>query len=189
MGTGWRKPGISNTIPVPRNVSPIPKAYVGSPENPKLVFSFELYDRNEYFGVNPVCDGWTIRLFDELKNFSQYTLDDLEGKKKKLRFHPLRDVKKCPCPPPHNAKYEDMEQLEIGSKRNGRIHFIRSENIIYIVWFDPLHNVYPSKDIGVRKLKSAKQCLCDELKSENEKLRQEIDDLNSLLDEKTTPEG
>lgn len=187
MGHERKKSGIFNTISVPENVSPIPKAYVGSPKNLKLVFSFELYDRNEYFGVNPVCDGWTIRLFDELKNFSQYTLDDLENKKDKLRFHPLRNVHECPCPPPHNARYEDMEQLEIGSRRNGRIHFIRSENIIYIVWFDPLHNVYPSKGIGARKLKSTKQCLCDELESENERLHHEIDGLYSLLDVKTTP--
>ena len=181
---------ITNTITIPEDKSsPIPKPYVGSEDNPKLFFSFELYEKNDFFGVNPVCDGWTIRLFDELKNFSQFSLKDIENPNLKdvLRFHPLEHVSACPCPPPLNARYEDMEQLEIGSKRNGRIHFIRADNIIYIVWFDPLHNVYPSKSFGIRKLKSVRKCLSDELEEENTKLKQELEEANELLETMTAP--
>ena len=145
-----RSKSIVNSIEVPASKGFIPSPYVGNADNPKLVFSFELYDKNEYFGVNPTCDGWTIRLFDELKEYSRLTLRDIENNSKALRFHSLKSASDCPCNPPNRISLDDMEQIEIGSRRNGRMHFVRSGNIIYVVWFDPLHNAYPTK--GVRKL-------------------------------------
>lgn len=175
---------IRNTTEVAEHVSGIPKPYVKTPDNPKMVFSFELYDKNEYFGINSACEGWTARLIDELKNFSQFTLKDMQDSnhKKSIRFHSLGSAVNCPCNPPANISLKEMEQVEIGSKRNGRIHFIRVDNIIYIIWFDPLHNAYPKNGLGVRKLSSLKTCMCDELEKKVQELEQQIKELENDIE-------
>lgn len=67
--------------------------------------------------------------------------------------------------------------------------FVEIDNIFYVIWLDPLHNMYPDdKYGGLRKVKPHSTCCKDrdeeiiQLKQENEKLLNENKRLIEDLD-------
>jgi len=113
----------------------------------KIVFSFELLDRNhKYFnlgGMKKVCDGWLIELIDTFKEIS--SLKWIEFKKiKKFQVHPYTNNE--------NFKFEfddktmvqyDAFQIRIDQSK-GRIHGFIVGNRYYVYWLDPNHNMNDS---------------------------------------------
>ncbi len=76
-----------------------------------------------------------------------------------------------------------MWQIRI-SKSKGGIHGVFCDNVFYVIWFDPQHNLYPDENHGgLKRIKPPSTCCKDreeiiiQLKNENEKLRNEIDEL------------
>ena len=155
-----------------------------------LVFSFQLLENNEYFGLCENGHRWSAKLFEMLKSASSASVEDLlSGKLGTLRFHSHANAKP-PCDWPKNVSPRDCYQLRI-STANGGIHGVLSSTVFYVFWLDPLHNLYPdSKHGGLRKVKLPFDCCrelteqVESLTEENNKLKQENGDLWKELADK-----
>ena len=140
-----------------------------------VVFSFEAYDKTEYFSLDGTCQNWAAELIDMMQDVSTHTVAELtSGKYSKYRVHDHRSVKKCPSQLPKGVALKDMYQIRI-SKSKGAIHGVFRENIFYVIWLDPLHNMYPDdKYGGLRKVRKTSTCCKDrdeKLKDLQDKLR------------------
>ena len=84
-----------------------------------------------------------------------------------------------PSKVPDGVELKDCYQIRI-SKSKGGIHGVFSGNIYYVIWLDPLHNMYPDDRYGgLRKVKSGSTCckdrdqIIERLQESNDKLREE----------------
>lgn len=148
--------------------------------NKKIVFSFECIDQNEYFNLDGTCQNWSADLFDTLQKVSaikikEITSGNYSGKNSTLRIHRHQNATP-PCKVPENILLDDMWQIRI-SKSKGGIHGIFSENIFYVIWFDPQHNLYPDKNHGgLKKIIPPSTC-CKDRDSEIKNLIIKIQEL------------
>lgn len=164
----------------------IPKASVADIKNntdivkPKVphskdnvVFSFETLEWNEYFNLDGTCNNWPFELLNMLKSVSCIQKTELiTGKYSTYRVHRHTNVKP-PCPFPQNVDINQCYQIRI-SKTKGGIHGIFYENVFYVIWLDPLHNMYPDKEHGgLRRVKAPSTCCKDR-----------DDEIARLIDEK-----
>lgn len=145
-----------------------------------IVFSFESVEKNEFFNLDSTCEKWSNELFDTMQIVSKIKLKEIfagnySQKGSTLRIHQHQDVKK-PCAKPKNAKLDDMWQIRI-AKSKGGIHGVFNDNVFYVIWFDPHHNLYPDEKYGgLKKIKSPKTCCMDR--------DERIEDLRKALSEK-----
>lgn len=161
-----------------------------------IKFSFARVETNEFFGLDCTCDRWAKDLFDVMKTVSEFRLEDVyagcySGKNSRLRIHTHQKAIP-PCEMPENVDLSDMWQIRI-SKSKGGIHGIFIENVFYVIWFDPLHNLYPDENYGgLKKIRHVNSCCNDReeewerICEENIKLKQENESLMDLLDIKTS---
>lgn len=162
-----------------------------TPTISKIVFSFESLERNEYFDLPATCEKWSIFMMEQLKVVSQLTTNELRNRQSSmLRFH-YHERANPPVEIPNNVALKDMCQIRFGTNRGG-IHGVLVDNIFYVIWLDPLHNMYPSeRHGGLKKIDPLKSC-CMEFFDEIDLLKQEInklkdenkqlnDDINDLL--------
>lgn len=157
-------------------------------KNKKISFSFESLERTEYFNLDGTCINWSSELFEMLKEVSTREKSELlSGKIKSYRIHDHRNATP-PSKLPDGVSLNDFYQIRI-SKSKGAIHGVFYENIFYIVWLDPLHNMYPNDHYGgLRKIKPPSTCCRDRedsvklLSAENEKLKAEKKELEELLE-------
>ena len=183
----------ASIIPRPRRqtVSNIPtaqKAFQTSDNT--VVFSFEAYDKTEYFNLDGTCQNWAAELIDMMQDVSTHTVVELtSGRYNKYRVHDHRSVKKCPSPLPAGVALKDMYQIRI-SKSKGGIHGVFRENTFYVIWLDPLHNMYPDEKYGgLRKVRETSTCCKDRdeellrLQEELEKARNEAKEWEQLAQE------
>ena len=152
-------------------------------EHKKVLFSFEAIDKNEYFNLDGTCQNWSSDLFDTMQKVSYIEIKDImsgrySGKQSPLRIHAHQNAK-APCKVPDHVSLEDMWQIRISLSKGG-IHGVFFENIFYVIWFDPQHNLYPDNNHGgLKKIKPPSTCCKDrdskiaELKEEFEKSQQE----------------
>ena len=131
-----------------------------------IVFSFEILQRTEYFNIDASCDNWSSELFDMMKDVSTHTMKELVSNKfKKYRVHHHEGVTP-PSPLPPGVDLKDCYQIRI-YKSKGGIHGVFRENVFYVIWLDPLHNLYPSdKYGGLRIIKPTKTRCIDELENQ-----------------------
>lgn len=80
---------------------------------------------------------------------------------------------------PDGVELKDCYQIRI-SKSKGGIHGVFNENIFYVIWLDPLHNMYPDDRYGgLRKVKPGSTCckdrdqIIDQLQESVNKLKEE----------------
>ena len=111
----------------------------------KIKFSFSALERNKYFDFDAKHPDWPSKLFDMLKNASNYSFEDLK-QLKTYRIHQHGNVKP-PCQLPNGVELKDFYQIRI-DKSHGGIHGVLYENIFYVIWLDPLHNLYPDGKYG-----------------------------------------
>lgn len=137
----------------------IPKPPHGKEKN--VLFSFSALEKNKYFNIDSTCANWASDLFDILKNISEYTKTDLiQGKAGTCRVH-NHEAAKPPSKLPNGIALKDFYQIRI-SKSKGGIHGVFYENVFYIIWFDPLHNMYPDQRYGgLRVITPPKTCCAD----------------------------
>ena len=153
-------------------------------EAQKILFSFEILDRNEYFNLDGTCANWASELIDTFKKLSKITLKDINSGKyssesSTFGIHNLANAHP-PCPLPANISLEDCREIRV-SVNKGRIHGKFVENVFYILWLDPQHNLYPSRARGgIKKIIPPSNCckdrddLLDKYAQENESLKQEL---------------
>lgn len=182
----------------------LPQVDIGKPEpclpfngqkaiDKTIIFSFSCFNRDHQLfnlGDNKtkekvVGDGrWFLDLLDCLKDVSNKTLDEL--KKGMYKLHQI-DWSKTNVKPPGNIKQLEYQQFRI-NKSKGRVIGFLIDNVFYVVWLDPHHNLTNSEGYGgVNKCKQPKSIYetqeqtITQLKNENDQLRSEI---IALLDDK-----
>lgn len=153
-----------------------------------ITFSFEALKTNEYFNLNGTCQNWTNDLIKMLKDVSSHSANDLlQNKFKTYRVHNHKNAKP-PCDIPNGIELKDFYQIRISSSKGG-IHGVFYENIFYIVWLDPLHNMYPDDRYGgLRKITPPNTCCMDreteivKLKEELEKYKKDVKDYKEMAE-------
>ena len=133
------KPQAQDTIKKP--------SFIQADEDKKIKFSFSGLDKNDYFDLDATCPNWASKLFDMLKNVSTISkIDLIQGKLATYRVH-NHEGAKPPCQLPNGVELKDFYQIRI-DKSHGGIHGVFYENIFYVIWLDPLHNMYPDPKYG-----------------------------------------
>lgn len=170
----------------------IPKATISSttskiarpkflPEPDSLTFSFAALERTEYFNLDGTCQNWASDLFDMLKNVSgvpQKTL--LRNGYRTYRVHNHANATP-PCDLPEGVSLKDCYQIRISTSKGG-IHGVFYENTFYVIWLDPLHNMYPDARFGGLRVVRPPSTCCKDRDKEIESLQEKI---KSLQDENT----
>lgn len=146
-----------------------------------ITFSFEILETTEYFNLDGTCINWTTELFGMLKEISSIKKENLLNgsyAKSKYRVHSHENASP-PSKLPEGVELKDCYQIRI-SKSKGGIHGVFYDNIFYVIWFDPLHNMYPDdKYGGLRKVKPGSTCCKDreeiikQLQERNDELMKE----------------
>jgi hypothetical protein len=189
-------------IPVPKKTNKKPKKPLISKEqletirsrkDEHVIFSWSFFDRNhELFNMGGRKHPWFLSMMDALKTISKMTFKEfrMQRSDKGLRVHSHNWDGANAC-----FDFEDdwLEQHEEDclqfsiSKANGRVHGFMIENVFYIVWMDPEHNLYPSKNHELVNKYQYPLSDYEILQIENESLKSERDELESLLEEDTNP--
>ena len=153
-------------------------------KNNTILFSFESLDKNEFFNLDGTCKNWSSDLFDIMKIVSKISITDIRAGKysnegSTLRIHDHKNAK-APCELPNNTSLKDMWQIRI-SKTKGGIHGVFVENIFYVIWLDPLHNLYPDDRYGgLRKVVPPSTC-CKERDTEILELHKKINEYEEKI--------
>lgn len=117
----------------------------------KVLFSFESLERNEYFNLDGTCANWSSDLFDTMQKVSRIPVKEIyagqySGKNSPFRIHRHENATP-PCKVPENISLEDLWQIRISLSKGG-IHGMFIDNVFYVMWLDPQHNLYPDKNHG-----------------------------------------
>lgn len=153
---------------------------VANQEERLLLFSFEILEYNDYFNLNKTCERWGVDFINLLADLSKVTVKQFRCNPKfksgTYRIHSHEDSR----PPPSISFPPKVKELGLKQfwqialdKSSGRIHGILIDNVFYIIWLDPLHNLYPSKQYANgkhRKVTPPQKCCCDMYKAEIERL-------------------
>lgn len=143
-----------------------------------VLFSFDTVEKNEFFNLDGTYANWASELFDTMKIVSQIPVKDIYAGKysrkgSSLRIHTHTNAT-APCKMPKNIDLKEMWQIRISASKGG-IHGVFFENIFFVVWFDPQHNLYPDKNHGgLKKIAPPLTCCKDrdlELKALEEKYK------------------
>lgn len=117
-------------------------------------FSFEMFDREHpLFNLgskehSPVAISgeWFISFFDCLKDVSLVRISDLCRDSHDL--HPVNwNSKNINTKKPSGHEQLDYWQFRL-NKSNGRVIGVKIDNIFYVVWLDPYHNLVDSEGYG-----------------------------------------
>lgn len=179
-------------IPVPQKTSivnnpRIPKAKEKKNEsNRKVLFSFMSVDKNEYFNLDGTCQNWAADLFNTIQEVSCISISDINagmysGKHSPLRIHRHPDAKP-PCRIPEDISLEDLWQIRISLSKGG-IHGVFVENVFYVIWFDPQHNLYPDENHGGLKIIIPPSTCCKERDKEITELKEKLKQTEKERDE------
>lgn len=153
-------------------------------KNNNIVFSFEALENNEFFNLDATCPSWSSDLFEALKSVSTIDVNEVyagkyTGKSSTLRIHNHSNAIP-PCPLPSNVQLDDFWQIRISLSKGG-IHGVFSDNVFYIMWLDPQHNMYPSKlHGGLKKIRFPMTC-CKDRDNELEVLGNKITNLEDEI--------
>lgn len=171
------------TIPKP-DVHYDDRSKIPSPTTPdkneRICFSFEALETNEYFNLDATCANWSAELFEMLRIVSSAKKAELmSGRFRNYRVH-SHEKANPPTKLPQGVELKDCYQIRI-SKSKGGIHGVFSANVFYVIWLDPLHNMYPDDRYGgVKKIKPPTTCCrdreqqIDELQVELEKAKEDL---------------
>lgn len=160
-----------------------------------VIFSFRLLEWTEYFGLNGTCNDWALDLFNMFKEVSKLKKSRLfSGEFSTYRVHNHANANP-PNKLPDGVDLKNCYQIRI-AKSKGGVHGIFVENVFYVIWLDPLHNMYPDDRFGgLRRVDPPKTCcslnedLVCRLNDRIEQLEGENRELMNLLDNYTTPEN
>ena len=155
------------------------------PKEREIVFSLKKLDINDYFNIDCTCPNWSSDLMRMMQSISQLKLSDfktntgLRGSKYRIHNHKNANPP-VSLPNKVDVKLDDMLQIRI-EKNKGGIHGYLVENTFYVVWLDPLHNMYPNERYGgLKKIKSPTTC-CGWNDEELKRLQKENVDYQDLL--------
>ena len=129
-----------------QSLSSINRLDVKIPEG--ISFSFRYYqDDRDQFSIGGRDAKYLASLLRRLRDLSQLNAQEvINNQSKSLRCHGI--VWKNTTEPngfgiPNEAELVNVPyQFQISANEYGRVHGFFSENVFYIVWLDPDHNLY-----------------------------------------------
>lgn len=170
----------SNKIPKAKiqknSTSHIPKQNSLKTSEKGLKFSFEALETNEYFALDGTCPNWTRELLNMLKECSAHSAVELRngGFQNKFRVH-NHETADPPSNLPEGVALKDLYQIRISQSKGGIHGIFGVGDVFYVIWLDPLHNMYPDKRYGgLRKVKAGSTC-CKDRDEELALLREELE--------------
>lgn len=140
------------------------------PASDCVTFSFTAMERTEYFNLDGTCQNWASDLFEMLRNVSGIPKVDLiNGNYRTYRVH---DHEKATPPNalPDGVSLKDCYQIRISTSKGG-IHGVFNENVFYVIWLDPLHNMYPDVRFGGLRVVRPPSTCCKDRDAEVERLK------------------
>lgn len=156
--------------------SQIPKQTGLKTSEQGLKFSFEALDKTEYFSLDGTCQNWSADLFEMLKDVSGHSVVDMVSGdyKRKYRVH-NHEKATPPSKLPDGVALKDCYQIRISTSKGGIHGVFGIGNVFYVIWLDPLHNMYPDDRFGgLRKVKPPSTC-CKDRDEELAQLREELE--------------
>ncbi|OKH32147.1 hypothetical protein NIES2119_26945 [[Phormidium ambiguum] IAM M-71] len=113
-----------------------------------ISFSFRYYqDDKDKFSISKRDAKYLTSLLKRLRDLSQLKVDEvINNQSKSLRCHRI-DWQDTTEPDGFGLLNEDQlvstpYQFQISANEYGRVHGFFSENVFYIIWLDPDHNLY-----------------------------------------------
>lgn len=142
-----------------------------------FAFSFACFDRShKLFNLGDeapdgvVSGKWFLDMLDCLKTVSNKKISELKGTMYDL--HPI-DWAKANASAPTGYEHLEYWQFRINKSR-GRVIGFKIDNMFYVVWFDPHHNLTDSEGYGTATKYRAPE-------SEYESIQREIEDLRGQV--------
>ncbi len=168
---------MTKKIPKANRIKIIPEPIIKNEERfNKLLFSFTLFEQNKYFSVSGTCFKWTSDLLIVLQEMSN---TDIKVFNSDRNFRNSYRIHNCassnpPCSVPKSIPKEELIQFSLSISK-GRVIGTLIENVFYIIWIDPHHNLYPDENHGgLTKHKIPSHCCCGEYMDEYNKMKEKI---------------
>jgi hypothetical protein len=131
-------PAGGTNIPAPR-----------LPPDAELRFSFKLIDLygNTKFGVRHCAGGYLEKLLTRLQDVNRMKVSEFRGVlTKQIRNHKIEfaDTSEPMGFTMLNKQLQAKEpwQFEITANAHGRVHGILIDDVFFVIWIDPCHNLY-----------------------------------------------
>lgn len=115
----------------------------------KIVFSWKFFDKDhKAFNCGNSKTGWFLNLMETMKHISEMSLNEYllcTGKPLRVHRHKWNEVAYTY----EHLRRDWLDQIENDttqfalSTAGGRVHGFLIENVLFIVWLDPEHNLYP----------------------------------------------
>lgn len=162
----------------------------------RILFSFARLESNEFFNLDATCENWSKYLLSVMKDVSGISKHDINaglfsGKHSKLRVHPHTDASP-PCPLPTDVELSEFYQIRFASSKGG-MHGVFIDNVFYVIWLDPHHNMYPNENYGgLKKIHPPDTCcsyresIIESQAIEIERLKQENAEYEEMIDRFTS---
>ncbi len=115
-----------------------------------IAFSYKyLQEEHPKFSIRQRDIQYLIALLSRLKDLSSLSVQELKGNSSKtLRCHPIdwKDTSENSFGIPNEEQLVDGPyQFSLSANKHGRVHGFFIEQVFYIVWLDPEHQLYPSR--------------------------------------------
>jgi hypothetical protein len=115
-----------------------------------ITFSFKYFqDNHRKFSCNSKEAAYWLTLLERLKALSSLTAQELRGNRSSsLRCHPIRwaDTSENGFGLPNEEQLVDTPyQFSLSSNEHGRVHGFFIDQVFYVIWLDPNHQLYPAK--------------------------------------------
>ncbi len=128
---------------------PLPKIVPSQPKPPKVLgFSFKyLQTQNEKFSIRDRDANYFTAFLERLRDLSTLTAQEVKmNRSQSLRCHPIKWRETTEPNGFGIANEKELVtipyQFSLSSNEHGRVHGFFIEDIFYIVWLDPNHNLY-----------------------------------------------
>lgn len=111
-------------------------------------FSFKYTDFSDKYPLKNNDSGYFKSFFDRLRSLSQMKVSEFRtNRDKSLRAH-THDWSRTLEPEGFKHLNEQMRQCEpwqfqLSANQHGRVHGILLDEVFYIIWLDPNHELYP----------------------------------------------
>jgi hypothetical protein len=115
-----------------------------------ISFSFKYFqdDHRKYSCTSKEVAYW-LTLLDRLKALSGLTAQELlVNRSSSLKCHPIKweDTSENGFGLPNEEQLVDIPyQFSLSSNEHGRVHRFFIDQVFYIVWLDPNHQLYPAR--------------------------------------------
>ena len=115
-----------------------------------ISFSFKYFQANHgKFSCNGKKLTYWLTLLERLKALSSLTVQELlVNRSSSLRCHPIRweDTSEQGFGLPHEEQLVDTPyQFSLSSNEHGRVHGFFIDQVFYVIWLDPNHQLYSVK--------------------------------------------